>query len=117
VARFIIGRNDQPMNAARSLAAANLEWCVPLEIDKLRGADPARLAAVTEGFRLDAGTWVQLRVHESSEGLTTLACVLAALAFRPGGVSYLGLRWRADGGGQAAALKHIRRLWRLYVPA
>jgi hypothetical protein len=103
VARFIIGRGEKPNNTARSLAAANLEFAVPLAIEELRGADPGRLAAITDGFELDAATWIALRVHEDSEGLTTLARVLAALAYRPGGVAYLGLRWVADGGGQAAA--------------
>jgi hypothetical protein len=82
------------MGRERSLAAANLEWSVPLAIDWWRD-DPERRERAAAGFVLDAGSWVRLRAWADDEGLTVLARGLAAMAYRPGGVAYLGMRWQA----------------------
>ena len=92
------------MGRERSLAAANLELAVPAEIDAMRD-DPERRERIAAGFILDAGTWVVMRASSDSGGLTALARGLAAMAYRPGGVAYLGLCWTAgeSGAGRAAA--------------
>ena len=81
----------------RPLARLALEWAVPEAIGDLR-SDRAAREEIAAGFAVDAGAWVRLRVHEDDAGLTLLARGLAALAFRPGGVSYLGLTWDAAAG-------------------
>ena len=93
------------MGRERSLAAANLELAVPAEICAMRD-DPERRERIAAGFILDAGTWVAMRASSDSAGLTALARGLAALAYRPGGVAYLGMRWTAADSpeaGRAAA--------------
>lgn len=96
-------RAELPIESKRPLARLALEWAVPEAIEALR-PDPAARGELA-GFAVDAGSWVALRVHEDDCGLTILARGLAALAFRPGGVEYLGLRWTAEAAeeGQAAA--------------
>jgi hypothetical protein len=89
----------------RPLARLALEWAVPEAISALE-PDRAAREEIAAGFRVDAGSWVRLRVHADDAGLTVLARGLAAMAFRPGGVSYLGLSWvavAAQETGQAAA--------------
>ena len=98
-------RPELPIESKRPLARLALEWAVPEAIGDLR-SDRAAREEIAAGFRVDAGAWVRLRVHEDDAGLTLLARGLAALAFRPGGVSYLGLSWVAVAGeetGQGAA--------------
>lgn len=96
---------ELPIEQKRPLARLALEWAVPEAIEALRH-DRAAREEIAEGFRVDAGSWVRLRVHEDDCGLTLLARGLAALAFQPGGVEYLGLRWEAEAAedaGRAAA--------------
>ena len=98
-------RAELPIESKRPLARLALEWAVPEAISALE-ADPAAREEIAAGFAVDAGAWVRLRVHADDAGLTILARGLAALAFRPGGVSYLGLSWvavAAEETGQAAA--------------
>src|ERR1017187_5762464 len=106
MSRFLVDRGGRaPMGRERSLAAANLELAVPAEIDAMRD-DPERRERIAAGFHLDAGTWVVMRASSDSAGLTALARGLAALAYRPGGVAYLGMRWQAADSpeaGRAAA--------------
>jgi hypothetical protein len=97
-------RAELPIESKRPLARLALEWAVPEAIGALRSDQAAREELA--GFAVDAGSWVALRVHEDDCGLTILARGLAALAFRPGGVSYLGLTWvavAAEDAGRAAA--------------
>ena len=104
MSRFITSQGGRPLARERSLAAANLEWTVPQAIAELRD-DPERRERGA-GFMLDAGSWVRLRAWEDDDGLTILARGLAALAYRPGGVAYLGMTWTAPGSpeaGRAAA--------------
>jgi hypothetical protein len=104
MSRLIVDTGGRPLARERSLAAANLEWSVPLAIDWWRD-DPGRREQAAAGFLLDAGSWVRLRVWKDDEGLTVLARGLAAMAYRPGGVAYLGMRWTAEDSpaGRAAA--------------
>ena len=106
MARFLVDRGSgRPLARERSLAAANLEFAVPLAIEEMRD-DPEGRERVTAGFRLDAGSWVRLRTWEDDAGLTALARGLAALAYRHGGVAYLGMAWSASDSpeaGRAAA--------------
>ena len=99
------------MASSRSLVAASLEFAVPYAIAYMRdlpGPVRERLAAECAGLLADSGelAWLAVRAHEDGEGLTRLARGLAALACRPGGVSYLGMCWVAIPAwdeGQAAA--------------
>lgn len=96
---------ELPLEQKRPLARLALEWAVPEAIEALR-CDPQAREEIAAGFRPDAGSWVALRVHVDDAGLTVLARGLAALAYEPGGVSYLGLSWAAVAAwepGQAAA--------------
>src|ERR1039458_4942892 len=116
MSRFLGDRGGSaPLGRERSLAAANLELAVPAEIDAMRD-DPERReriapglipgAGVEGGLIGDAGTWVVMRASSDSGGLTALARGLAAMAYRPGGVAYLGMCWTAADSpeaGRAAA--------------
>ena len=101
----------RPMASARALVAVNLEFAVPDAIRAL-GAVPGpareRLAGECAALLEAHGdaAWLAVRAHEDDAGLTRLARGLAALACRPGGVSFLGTRWVAVAvrdAGQAAA--------------
>jgi hypothetical protein len=100
-----------PMASQRALVAMSLEFAVPEAIRALRDVPgPARglLAEDCAGLLAAYGesAWLAVRAHEDGEGLTRLARGLAALACRPGGVSFLGTCWVAVAAwepGQAAA--------------
>jgi len=101
----------RPMASSRSLVAASLEFAVPCAIASVRdvpGPVRKRLAAECSALLAAHGelAWLAVRAHEDGDGLTRLARGLAALACRPGGVSYLGMTWAAVPAweeGQAAA--------------
>ena len=111
MAEVLSGDTGRPMASSRSLVAASLELAVPYAIGCLGDIPgPARekLAAECAGLLADYGelAWLAVRAHEDDAGLTRLARGLAALACRPGGVSYLGTCWVAVpawDAGQAAA--------------
>lgn len=99
------------MASQRALAAASLELAVPqaaATMHALPGPVRQRLAADCSDLLADHGdlAWLAVRAHEDDAGLTRLARGLAALACRPGGVTYLGMCWVAVAvpeDGQAAA--------------
>ena len=99
----------RPMASLRSLAAASLELAVPEAVAALHdipGPARERLAADCAALLARHGdlAWLALRAHEDDAGLTRLARGLAALACRPGGVTFLGMCWVAvPESGQAAA--------------
>lgn len=101
----------RPMAYARAHAAVNLELAVPEAITlvaALPGPVRERLAEECAALLADCGqsAWLAVRAHEDPAGLTRLARGLAALACRPGGVTYLGHTWvavAAEETGQAAA--------------
>jgi hypothetical protein len=101
----------RPMASLRALAAASLELAVPIAITALHeipGPVRERLAADCSALLSRHGelAWLAVRAHEDGDGLTRLARGLAALACRPGGVTFLGLCWVAVGpaeSGQEAA--------------
>ena len=101
----------RPMAYDRSRAAVNLEFAVPLAIASLRdcpGPVRERLASECSALLERHGglAWLAVRAHDDGEGLTVLARGLAALACRPGGVTFLGMTWVAVPAwdeGQAAA--------------
>ena len=97
------------MASLRALAAASLELAVPQAVTALHdipGPVRVRLAADCAALLARHGdlAWLAVRAHEDDAGLTRLARGLAALACRPGGVTFLGMTWAvlADD-GQAAA--------------
>ncbi len=108
---MVIHEPGRPGACLRALAAANLELAVPAAIEALRdvpGPVRGRIAADCAGLLAAHGelAWLAVRAHEDGEGLTRLARGLAALACRPGGVSFLGMTFAAVPGwgeGQAAA--------------
>ena len=99
------------MASQRALVVMSLEFAVPEAVRALRDVP----GPVREGFAGDVAgllaahgdlAWLAVRAHEDAVGLTRLARGLAALACRPGGVSFLGTRWVAVAAldaGQAAA--------------
>lgn len=107
----VLHEPGRPMASLRALAAASLELAVPLAITGLRdvpGPARIRLAADCSDLLARHGelAWLAVRAHEDGAGLTRLARGLAALACRPGGVTYLGMTWAAvaawDEGREAA---------------
>lgn len=108
---IVICEPARPMASQRALAASSLEFAVPQAIGALRDVPgPARelLAEACMDLLVVHGelVWLAVRAHQDSEGLTRLARGLAALACRPGGVTYLGMHWVAVpvwDAGQAAA--------------
>ena len=97
------------MASLRALAAASLELAVPQAVTALHdipGPARKRMAADCAALLARHGdlAWLAVRAHEDDAGLTRLARGLAALACRPGGVTFLGMTWAvlADD-GQAAA--------------
>jgi len=111
VAVVLTGSEGHPMASSRSLVAASLELAVPYAIASMRdlpGPVRERLAVECSALLADSGelAWLAVRAHEDGEGLTRLARGLAALACRPGGVTYLGMTFAAVPAwdeGQAAA--------------
>lgn len=103
--------SGRPMAYFRAHAAMNLELAVPLAIASLRdlpGPVREKLAAECAALLERHGelAWLAVRAHEDGDGLTLLARGLAALACRPGGVTFLGCTWAAVPAwdeGQAAA--------------
>lgn len=85
---------------ARSLARLSLELAVPQAIAELAEVPgPVRLALARDCAAELAvhgnALWITRRVATSDAGLTWLARGLAALAYEPGGVRFLGLHWDA----------------------
>lgn len=99
------------MASQRALVIMSLELAVPAAVGALvevPGPARERLAEDCGDLLARHGdlAWLAVRAHEDGAGLTRLARGLAALACRPGGVSYLGTRWvavTARETGQAAA--------------
>jgi hypothetical protein len=94
------------MASQAALAAAGLELAVPQAIavlGQVPGPVRRKLAADCAGLLEAYGdlAWLAVRAHEDGGGLTRLARGLAALACRPGGVSFLGMTWVAVAAGDA----------------
>jgi hypothetical protein len=108
---IVICEPGRPMASQRALVAMSLEFAVPEAIRALGDVPgPARERLAEDCAALLAAhgesAWLALRAHEDGAGLTRLARGLAALACRPGGVSFMGTRWVAVAvwePGQAAA--------------
>jgi len=110
MSKFIIGTGGRPMASLRLLAAASLELAVPQAVDALHdvpGPARERMAADCAALLACHGdlAWLAVKAHEDDAGLTRLARGLAALAYRPGGVVFLGMAWTAEDSpaGKAAA--------------
>lgn len=111
VAVVVTDPGGRPMAYDRALAAANLELAVPLAITAmgdLPGPVREKLAGECSVLLERHGdlAWLAVRAHEDGGGLTVLARGLAALACRPGGVTFLNMTWAAVPAwdeGQAAA--------------
>ena len=99
------------MASQRALVVMSLEFAVPEAIrglGEVPGPVRERLAEDAGGLLAAHGdlAWLAVRAHEDALGLTRLARGLAALACRPGGVTFLGMCWVAVAAwdaGQAAA--------------
>ena len=111
VAILLHDDRGRPMASQRALVVLSLEFAVPDAIRALADVPgPVRegLAGDCAGLLAAHGdlTWLAVRAHVDGDGLSRLARGLAALACRPGGVSFLGVHWVAVPAwesGQAAA--------------
>lgn len=100
------------MASQRALVVMSLEWAVPEAVRKLAHLPGPVREEIAEDCAALLGrhgdlAWLAVRAHEDAAGLTRLARGLAAMACRPGGVTFLGTCWvavAARDAGQAAAL-------------
>jgi hypothetical protein len=89
-----------PHNARHALMTTHLQMAVPLEIERLRGADPAtlrQLAADAAHEIHERGDVLQYGGPGASQTMAALTRALAVLALTAwGGVTFAGLHWCAD---------------------
>lgn len=101
LARAFRGKPGTPGAAARALTALSLELAVPEAIGCLQAEpDCARaLAAMWERMITDYGEALAVLAARDQPAFDRLARGIAALALRPGGVTYCGRLWEADSTG------------------
>lgn len=76
-----------------------LDFAVPVEMLRMQGASHEQHAAVVEREReviAYRGDHIVFKAEETARATASLIRVLAALAYQPGGVDFMGHHWCSD---------------------
>lgn len=76
-----------------------LDLAVPVEMMRLAGMSFEQRAAIVDGEReviAYRGDHIVFKAEETGRAAASLIRVLAALAYQPGGVDFMGHHWCAD---------------------